>query len=61
MNKDMHKDMHKTGWMQPPAPFGGPKWQRNIEGTNLNQIDWVVKSRPHPLTGIAKAEKKESE
>jgi|TARA_B110001454_G_C12430326_1_gene313264 hypothetical protein len=25
MNKDMHKDMHKTGWMQPPAPFGGPK------------------------------------
>ena len=21
----MNKDMHKTGWMQPPAPFGGPK------------------------------------
>ena len=29
----------------------GWQWQRNIEGTNLNQIDWVVKLlKQHPIT-----------
>ena len=29
----------------------GWQWQRNIKGTNLNQIDWVVKLlKQHPIT-----------
>ena len=57
MNKDLYTQKLKA------ESFGGTKFKVQSalrEELNENQIDWVVKSRPHPLTGIAKAEKKES-
>jgi hypothetical protein len=56
----MNKDMHKTGWMQPPAPFGGPKLDYRQRKT--------VKPEPRPQTiqeelgigAFGRIEKKES-
>ena len=58
----MHKDIY-TQKIKVEA-FGGSKFKVQSalrEVFNENQIDWVAEPKPHPLTGISKVEKKESQ